>query len=51
LDHAQAVRSIVYGHTGPGLSTYLKDDLGSYTPAALQVRIRTGPRARWRPVP
>ena len=39
LDQAQVLHSIVYGRSGPGLSTYLKDDLGSYTAAVLQKRI------------
>lgn len=37
---ATDIRSIVYGQEGqPGLSTYLKDDLGSYRSTTLQRRI------------
>ena len=35
---ALEIRSIVYGNGGPGLSTFLKDDLGSYQLASLQAR-------------
>jgi hypothetical protein len=38
-EQVRELHFIVYGHPGPGLSTYLKDDLGSYTPAVLQKRI------------
>jgi hypothetical protein len=33
------IRSTVYGNGGPGMATYLKDDLGSYRLATLQRRI------------
>ena len=34
----EEIRRIVYGNDGPGLSTYLKDDLGSYKQVTLQRR-------------
>ena len=33
------IRNIVYGNGGPGLSTHLKDDLGSYRAITLQRRM------------
>jgi hypothetical protein len=35
---AEQIRTIVYGNGGPGLSTYIKDDLGSYRSVTLQRR-------------
>jgi hypothetical protein len=35
---ALEIRRIVYGNGSPGMSTYLKDDLGSYRSATLQIR-------------
>jgi hypothetical protein len=35
----KAIRNVVYGNGGPGLSTHLKDDLGSYRVITLQRRI------------
>jgi hypothetical protein len=36
---AREIRNVVYGNGGPGLSTHLKDDLGSYRLVTLQRRM------------
>lgn len=37
-DRVATIKAIIYGKDGPGLSTYIKDDLGSYRAAVLQSR-------------